>query len=991
NTFRATLSTIPISNEASKWEEIKDDPAMKNALLLESLAKFCDMKTSKVEKVKEILEIMQKNIALMSPDLGEQKIMLAKLLNTPTTYNSKWVLHNAINNNHSEIIMYLIPFLEENSIEDILCYAIKNNDINTVELLEEKLQNSSKVQDAILEAAKNGHINMVDMLNKKNINIERKDGQDDILTNGLSLGLIELAKKEDYYTLKKVICEHKELDLNILNQEGETLESILLASFNGYIKEGNTNKLSKFKDIFPDFFEKFILATNEKEEKNGLQYSAIYSVVTQGNLKMLEFLSSNSSTKFNISDKSFIIEECLKFHIINLLQNSNYEDVSEILNKNNIAIDSSTISGDKIHSFLLYKFREEINDGNLLKLKEFKNNFPQVYNDFLNTPDIKGDTALAIAVSKNHYDIVNYLLDEKTIDKEMKNNENLTPLLCAALKGNLNIINLLLKNGADEKVMNDDKGLMYYINLGIIELAKNNKLDEIVEIIKIYPQLDLTKINNTGESVENIIMLNSNPTLQELTQIKNMPVIFNQFLKLGSNKSQVELAIYNESDIEKLKFLIENKADLSIKNSDNESLLMMAANYGNIEAVKVLLKTELFDMNEKSLIGSSVLDVLFEKSLGSLDKLINFMNSFPQFDKLNKDEIRYPDFLALKIISKVNIDLNALKEIKNMFPDVNFNFEDNHGDSVNSTLLRKFYDNVLTHNLKELREFKKLFPEMCYDFVNKSCTPMGQTALMVYISNPNPKMELLKFLLENKPNLSINDELGYTVMTEAVANDCFEGIKLLRQAGDSEDITRHLFLKIKDYIRLDKHEKLDEMQEHLPDIFQKMIAFAAKDSDFYTLSRLLKKMEVIPEDKSIIENIDKCKQLMQFEEKDARSKRFSVLNTLYKTSFDEFNEALDQFISLDKFIQKLNTIPDLRLFEASQLAYEKCAENPKQTKSIMENLIKTGYEVSNHMSPIWQRFFNKKTQLQQHLDTLLVEGENVMQRMATSSFKNLNR
>jgi len=80
------------------WEKIKNNPIIKNIFLLESLSQFCDMKTSKIEKVKEILFYMEKNIQSISHDSKEKNKLFSDLLLSSSQYKSKFILINAIDN-----------------------------------------------------------------------------------------------------------------------------------------------------------------------------------------------------------------------------------------------------------------------------------------------------------------------------------------------------------------------------------------------------------------------------------------------------------------------------------------------------------------------------------------------------------------------------------------------------------------------------------------------------------------------------------------------------------------------------------------------------------------------------------------------------------------------------------------------------------------------------------------------------------------------------
>jgi hypothetical protein len=89
----------------------------------------------------------------------------------------------------------------------------------------------------------------------------------------------------------------------------------------------------------------------------------------------------------------------------------------------------------------------------------------------VNSQDEHGDTALIIAAGYNELPLVELLLTkESTI--ELKNNEGQDALMTAIKNGHVDIVRLLIENGADSK--RDDKGVAAFVSaahLGYIDIV----------------------------------------------------------------------------------------------------------------------------------------------------------------------------------------------------------------------------------------------------------------------------------------------------------------------------------------------------------------------------------------------------------------------------------------------------------------------------------------------------------------------------------------
>jgi len=921
-------------------------------------------------------------------------------------------------------------------------------------------KNKRGLIESLFFAAKEGYREVLYCFKEDRILLNGLNFEGSTFPQCLSKGLIKIAEKEDYYELKKTLQDHNDEKLEI-----KSVKKCLRYIFYKNIKKGRMENIIQFKKMFPEWFKEFVYSGEKKlisinkcffNEENDLSCpTPIYFAVIGGQLDMLKFFTEDYFP--HLKNNNIIREKCSASYvwssIHDYINKEQYNDVRQILQKNSniiISIDK-ILSEEDVVSRVFGKFREHICNGNIPKLKEIKDVFPKLYRKILHAIPHNGFTVIMSAVSHNQVEMTKYLLNEIAVKKqvnleekkqdieeiyqlEIRSIDNFTPLLHAALKGYLDMVDLLLKHGANKDAKEDNKDFIDYLQLYAISCANERKYNELVELQDKYPYIDLINPNDDGESVYDIILKQSvDIDLQGIKIIQKIPSIFN---KLIHDINYVESAIVS-GNFEKIKLSLENKLDLTtLVNQGGDSLFLLAAQNGESKILDLLLKNTSHKITQ-----TSIYDTLFKNSLINLSKLIHFEIYFPDLFNVNdalfyllseeysyernkifnyllskqpdlemknangetlllsaaknghfdiidilveqkanqkvesSNGLTFGDCLAAGILSENPINLNKLKNTMHKFPHVNINFNVIYlGNSINSVLFNMFINYIKTQNIEELTALKADFPDFFKAAINMQ-TELGTTALMASFDTITPDIPLIQFLLESKPNLLIEDQLGHTAIIKAIHNDFYEGVKILIDAGSSSNFIDFLFTKTEKNIDYNYYGTLKQFKKYLPNLFNQMLEIAIKKNNFHVISTLLKiGANITNDDKQIIACVDRCKKIIELEEKNIYSYRYKAFSALYeKISPAEFDSAFIQFLQLDKFIRKLSTISDAGLDELAESAYIAYSENPKAISLIVDNLMKELKKISEKIAPSGRSLFEDSYELQMKnkLDSIL--------------------
>ncbi|MEI0493747.1 ankyrin repeat domain-containing protein [Brachyspira intermedia] len=267
---------------------------------------------------------------------------------------------------------------------------------------------------------------------------------------------------------------------------------------------------------------------------------------------------------------------------------------------------------------MLKKYNGDINnldyeDFTLLSIAVMDNNIEMAelllkYKADVNTVVSDGDTALILAVDNNNMEMVKLLLSYGA-DIDYKGFRGRTALFCSLeynRKENIEMVKLLIKNKADVNIAydgdyeNEETPLMYAIMKGYKETVK----------ILIANKADINKRNRNNanaliyaymyghEDIANILLQNGSDSLDKSLKVCDL----NQSTLLNLNVPLINAAHYSTNEV----FLQKLIDSGSYKGYDYDTALREAASYNNINAVKVLIKNNA-DVNVQNRDGMTAL------------------------------------------------------------------------------------------------------------------------------------------------------------------------------------------------------------------------------------------------------------------------------------------------------------------------------------------------------------------------------------------------
>ncbi|WP_304333159.1 ankyrin repeat domain-containing protein [Brachyspira innocens] len=285
-----------------------------------------------------------------------------------------------------------------------------------------------------------------------------------------------------------------------------------------------------------------------------------------------------------------------------------YERLREYVNEGNVKEAENIL---KQHNVNINNLDYE--DFTLLSIAVMDNNIEMAelllkYKADVNTVVSDGDTALILAVDNNNMEMVKLLLSYGA-DIDYQGFRGRTALFCALeynRKENIEMVKLLIKNKADVNIAydgdyeNEETPLMYAAMKGYKETVKiliENKAD--INKRNIYNANALIYAYMYGhEDIANILLQNGSDSLDKSLKVCDL----NQSTLLNLNVPLINAAHYSTNEV----FLQKLIDSGSYKDYDYDTALREAASYNNINAVKVLIKNNA-DVNVQNRDGMTAL------------------------------------------------------------------------------------------------------------------------------------------------------------------------------------------------------------------------------------------------------------------------------------------------------------------------------------------------------------------------------------------------
>lgn len=310
---------------------------------------------------------------------------------------------------------------------------------------------------------------------------------------------------------------------------------------------------------------------------------------------------------------------------------------------------------------------------------EFKKKYPslEVINSLIskgaiiNYSDIDTEmTPLMIAAEKGDLAIINFLLSIKNIDINLKDKFDKTALMYSIENNNLDIFNILFNHENIDLNVFDEYGnniLDYGLEKRIDMEHINMILSKDIRLVKLPEYVDSSYFNNNiipKLSKDELIIFYKcyNKENETFLLKKHLPsaiidLCYKIFLRndllydeivLKLNKHLETIINYNYNTL--IQHFLTLGADINYKNSESFTLLMLAVIANNIEAVKILLKYKEIDINSINSFGLNALSYAIYNDNENIIKILK---------EYGIQEIK-DDVIEEKIIEDHNDDLNNM-------------------------------------------------------------------------------------------------------------------------------------------------------------------------------------------------------------------------------------------------------------------------------------------------------------------------------------------
>ncbi|XP_067653208.1 putative ankyrin repeat protein RF_0381 [Haliotis asinina] len=297
----------------------------------------------------------------------------------------------------------------------------------------------------------------------------------------------------------------------------------------------------------------------------------------------------------------------------------------------------------------------------------------------------KRRNSLHLSSAGGHVDTVKYVLKHTSVDIDSKDYGEMTPVLIAVSHGKNEVFHILVKNGADLSVIDEDGD-------NILHLACRGGHVKIVNYILMQNIVDINAKNSDGETpvmlaansgereVFDILLLlesGADPSLVNrdgdnalhLACMRGDEEIVKHVLKLHSlnincrgSKGRTPLLLAAEYDSYNVfELLLESGADPSAVNRNGDNILHVACKGDREEIVKHVLKLHTLDINCRGDKGKTPLLVSAECSTYGVFKLLlegganllavdNDGNSILHFASMGEDEETVKHILKLHVV-----------------------------------------------------------------------------------------------------------------------------------------------------------------------------------------------------------------------------------------------------------------------------------------------------------------------------------------------------
>jgi ankyrin repeat protein len=470
------------------------------------------------------------------------------------------------------------------SISDLFKIILKDHNIKTGQLQEE-------IKTITKKEMKKDNQNL---LSRIIIEPNLKQTITKILNNEIAIDSLDETTQiniRSFFNYIKEISEQHHLLTgdSVLKSLGDTTNLVgLLNDLIGLFQEFMvSNGISKNYEILNGIYDKLPKTTNNQSASE----LDTYKLVKDGNT--LKIVSADSGVTLTT--------------LLNLLIELWYNLLQEKMKKINRGVGTSQSAEVMPQSaevmpqstILIKNIFDAIENNDINKVEEFLNNGVNI-----DIKDVNGYTPLHNAIIKGNIEIVKLLLDKGAHINARDNHFNETPLFIAAKTGKQKIVELLLEKGADVTISDKNNYTPLYI-------AAKNGYTEIVQLL-----LDNKNIEIDSET---IALMNANLIKKLIIDLIDVKI---KQLEEKNIQEQINIALLNNDKIEINNILVSGY-DINTQNVLGDTLLYKASKKGLLDIVKLLLDKNA-DVNIKNNLGETPLFIASQNGyLGVVNALLN--------------------------------------------------------------------------------------------------------------------------------------------------------------------------------------------------------------------------------------------------------------------------------------------------------------------------------------------------------------------------------
>ncbi|MBV8802006.1 MAG: ankyrin repeat domain-containing protein, partial [Gammaproteobacteria bacterium] len=525
--------------------------------------------------------------------------------------------------------------------------------------------------------------------------------------------------------------------------------------------------------------------------------------------------------------------------------------------------------------------------------------------------------------------------------------------------GFIDALNLIIKNRnfKDDKI--DINSLITECTVNnLLYLLKVEKYEEIQEILQKNPDL-ITRLNENKKSLQSELfeifltcIIDENiETLEKIKQ--SFPDSYHLFLH---DNSILFIAI-KENKESSLKFLLEEKADPNIKNADNQTPLLYAVSFLNMEMIEILKE---------------------------------YVNDDPSIEYYRQLE---QTLLLL-------IEENKFHEIKSLCDKYKIDIRNTGAMELDRQLWK-----AASLTVDNAKQILNLFPDA--ELIDQRWGRLQETLLLLFASENS--LEAVQFLLEKKADKELTDNFNYSPLKVAITYRNIQMAGLFASQDNRLDTCEDLIVNC---LKFDEYDKIPEIKHYFlseaNQIFENqsadLLSMAVKEEDFaiafekvlclvkngVNINHLnLNETEIKAEE---IQKIYKMKCLLPLEEKDLNhiTQRHLALKHIYEEiPVDSFDTAVNNFKELDRLLIELNSFQNMKeLEDLIPNCYDEYTKNPDQIQKITKHLLERLIEINNKLPEPKQ---NNLIFFADPMDNLKQSLTNLINKIEIEISKNLNQ